>query len=491
MGRQVNPEHSKATAMRLTHNRTGMATRLSARRGIRNHRRPFSTSCNLSSRGTVLIVTMWIVLVLAGLVLVFARTIRVEAITSANDVAALQAAWVARAALNLVVWEIESAQGATLSDDETAFEQVQVGEGYFWVLRARLDDDRTHYFGITDEASKININSATLDMLLKLPSMTAELAAAIIDWRDGDDEVSLGGAESEYYLLLEAPYYCKNAPFETVEEVLMVRGASRELLFGEDVNRNGVLDSNENDGSETEPADDRDGNLDRGLLDYATVYSVEPNESALGEQRVNVNDFDTQELSRLLRTSVPQDKFYFVMDLVQSGQPFLNVLDFYFRTGLTISEFEPIADQLTTSREEELVGLVNVNTASREVLLCLPELDEADVDALIARRSDAGTDLSSIAWVADALSQEKATAIGGHITTRSFQYSADIVSVSGNGRAFKRHRAVIDAGDGSPRVIYWKELTHLGWPLSAEIVSTLRGGTPLSDSVISAGKGAG
>ena len=41
--------------------------------------------------GTVLIVTMWIVLVLAGLVLVFARCVRVEAIASANQVASLQA----------------------------------------------------------------------------------------------------------------------------------------------------------------------------------------------------------------------------------------------------------------------------------------------------------------------------------------------------------------------------------------------------------------
>ena len=70
-------------------------------------------------------------------------------------------------------------------------------------------------------------------MLLKLPDMTTELAASIVDWRDGDSEVSPGGAESEYYLLLSDPYYCKNGPFETIEEFLLIKGASSELLFGE------------------------------------------------------------------------------------------------------------------------------------------------------------------------------------------------------------------------------------------------------------------
>jgi type II secretory pathway component PulK len=442
-------------------------------------------------RGTVLIVTMWIVLVLAGLVLVFARTIRVEAIASANQVATLQAESVARGALQFVLSQVDAAQESSLFEDETAYEQVQIGEGYFWILRPNLDDDRTYYFGITDEASRLNLNTATLDMLLKLPGMTAELAPAIIDWRDEDNEVSPGGAESEYYLLLAAPYYCKDAPFETVDEVLLVKEASHEVLYGEDVNRNGVLDSNENDASESQPPDDRDGNLDRGLFDYSTVYSVEPNESSSGEERVNVNSPNTQALSALLRQAVPQDKFFYVMEGVGAGRPFLNILDFYYRTGLTISEFAAIADQLTTSGEDDLVGLVNVNTAPRQVLLCLPELDEGDVDALLQKRIDPGTDLSSIAWVADALPQEKAIAVGGHITIRSFQYSADIVSVSGSGRAYKRYRAVVDARYSPPRVVYWKDLTHLGWPLSTEIISTLRAGTPLSDTVLTVGNGGG
>ena len=71
--------------------------------------------------------------------------------------------------------------------------------------------------------------------------------------------------------------------------------------------------------------------------------------------------------------------------------------------------------------------------------------------------------------------------MGDYITTRSFQFSADIVSLSGNGRAFKRCRVVIDAREDLPRALYWKELTHLGWPLDPEIIPALRSGASLSE----------
>jgi len=441
------------------------------------------------NHGTVLIVTIWIVLVLAGLVLIFARAMRVEAIATANHVSALQADAIARGAGEYILSRVDEAEGTAPAEADMPCEAVQIGEGLFWILRPSLEDDQTHAFGMVDEASKINLNSASMEMLSKLPGMTSELAAAILDWRDADDQVSPAGAESEYYLLLPDPYHCKNAPFETIEELLLVRDASAELLYGEDTNRNGVLDANENDAAESAPPDNNDNRLDRGFLDYVTVYSVEPNTSLSGEARVNVNDMSTQALSALLREIVPEDRFFPMMDRIRRRRPFRNILDFYFRAGLNMDEFKPIADRLTVSGRPDLVGRVNVNSASRQVLLCLPGLEEADVDALLTRRADPGADLSSVAWVAEALPQEKAIAVGDHITVRSFQFSADIVAVSGDGRAYRRHRLVLDARQSPPRIVYRKDLTHLGWPLDEAIITGLRAGTPASDIALSSGKG--
>jgi len=442
-----------------------------------------------SARGTVLIVTMWILLVLAGLVLVLARAVRVEGDRSANDLAALQATTVEQGAIQYVLASVDGLQGQTPTEADVPCEAIRVGDGAFWILHPTSDDDLTYSYGITDEASKMNLNTATVDMLSKLPGMTAEFAASIVDWRDADSDVTPGGAESEYYLMLADPYECKNGPLETVEELFLIRGASKEIIFGQDANRSGILDPGENAVSVTGSPSSSGSRLDRGIFPYVTVYTSEPNTTAAGGSRINVNDPPSQALVDLLRASVPSNRLPGVLDRIRRDRPFRNVLDFYFRAGLTLNEFQAMANQITTSAQKNPAGLINVNTAPKEVLLCLPGLEESDVSALLAQRSAADTDRTSMAWVAQALPRAKAVAIGGSITGQSFQFSADIVSLAASGRAFKRCRVVVDARTTPPRVIYRQNLTHLGWPLSPDIVTQLRSGTPLERLIETVGRG--
>lgn len=442
--------------------------------------------------GTVLIVTIWVVLVLAGLALVFARSVRVAAAVSANQVAALQAECVAEGALQYVVAKITEA--AEQQEDETSdeasedYEEREVGDGYFWVLRSNLESDSEFDYGLTDEAGKINLNSASLEMLQSLPGMTAELAASIIDWRDEDTDVTTGGAESEYYLLRSDGYQCKDAPLETVEEILLIKGASEELLYGEDTNLNGCLDDHENDGDESEPQDNHNGRLDAGFYDYVTVYSKESNVDSQGQSRINVADTSgASALQTLLEETFKQERALEIMMAsgISSNPSFENILDFYYKSGMKADEFSQIADQLTTSSETTLPGLVNVNTAPKEVLLCLPGLEDSDAEALVSYRESNRDSLDSIAWVTEVLEREKAVGIGSYITVRSYQFSADIICLSGNGRAYRRYRAILDTEASSPRVVYWKSLTHFGWPLQPQIVEALKKGQPLNSVVLS------
>ena len=438
--------------------------------------------------GTVLIVTIWVVLVLAGLALVFARSMRVAAAVSANHVASLQAECIAAGAREYIVSQLVAAtkEQTTTSQATTTYQEMQVGEGYFWVLRSNLESDQEFDYGLTDEAGKINLNSASQEMLQRLPGMTAELAASIIDWRDEDSDVTTGGAEDEYYLLQAENYHCKNAPLETVDEILLIKGASEELLYGEDTNLNGVLDDCENDGDQSEPPDNRNGRLDPGFYDYVTVYSVEANVDAQGNSRINLNSASTRsDLRKLLEETVTADRALEIMTLVPTNPSYANVLDFYFRAGLTFKEFSPIADRLTTSSAQTLPGLVNVNAAPKEVLMCLPGLEESDVEELLSYRTANSEELTSIAWAAQVLDRAKGVGIGSYITVRSYQYSADIVCLSGNGRAYKRYKAVFDTQGTTPRVVYWKTLTDFGWPLDPQIVAALRKGEPITSVVLS------
>jgi type II secretory pathway component PulK len=433
------------------------------------------------ARGTVLIVTMWVLIVLAGMVLVLAGAMRIEGTCSANHAAKQQAAAVENGAIQYVLANLDGLGGEVPAEADMPSQGVQVGEGAFWIIRPDYEDGREEVYGVVDEASKLNLNTASQEMLSALVGMTPEVAAAVLDWRDGDSDLTVGGAESEYYLLLPDPYECKNAPLETVEELLLVKLTSTDLLVGEDTNRNGRLDDNENDADETDPPDNRNGKLDAGICDLVTVYSAESNTTASGSQRTNINQGGTRDLRNVLRKSVSPERLDEVVNRARLGRPFRNIMDFYFRTGLTMEEFEPLADQLTTSSDRTLRGLVNVNTAPRQVLLCLPGLEESDVSALIAARSGDDAGQGGIAWVAEVLSQEKAVEIGAYLTARSYQFSADIVSVAGNGRAFRRCRIVVDARNSPPRVIYRQDLTPLGWPLAPALLDVLRSGTPLEE----------
>ena len=360
-------------------------------------------------RGTVLILAIGVTIVLTGLVLVFCRQMRVEALASSNLLESIQADAIVNGAAQYVANRLASNQDRSLLDSEIESEAVPLGDGFFWILRPSPDDERQYGFGVVDESSKLNLNTADLDTLLRLPNMTAELASAILDWRDPDAAYADGGgADNEYYLLQPEPYYCKSAPFETLDELLLVRGATRELLYGLDANRNEVVDDEE--ARQQGLLTDFNGQMTCGLCKYLTVYSVEPNPTGRGP---------------LVR------------------------------------------------------GRINVNTAPREVLRCLPGLTDGDIDLLIAKRSVGGPDLSNSSWVMNTLPRATAQQIAVRITTRSYQFSADIVGVGGNGRGFKRVKYVFDLLSGSPRVLYCRDLTHLGWPLSTGLRDALRSGEPV------------
>ena len=161
------------------------------------------------------------------------------------------------------------------------------------------DDERYIRFGITDEASKLNLNTATEEQLLRLVELVVgqgeesdlnprAIVDAIIDWRDSDSNPTgaAGDTEEGYYRSLDKPYRVKNGPFTTVEELLLVKGVTGEVLFGEDFDRNGLLTPNEDDGDDTFPPDNEDGILNRGLFPYLTVMSYDNNTSNDNHPRI-------------------------------------------------------------------------------------------------------------------------------------------------------------------------------------------------------------
>jgi type II secretory pathway component PulK len=190
-------------------------------------------------------------------------------------------------------------------------------------------------FGLTDESSKLNLNLATREQLLKLvraavederETIPEEIVDAIIDWRDKDSTPSgeATDTEGEYYLSLDRPYLIKNGPFDTVEELLLVKGMNGLILYGEDQDRNGLLTENEDDGDRSFPPDNQDGRLNRGLWPYLTVLSYETNVDNANRPRIYLHS-DAELLSQELEEVFPGETevINFIVDVTrqQPGGP--------------------------------------------------------------------------------------------------------------------------------------------------------------------------
>lgn len=67
------------------------------------------------------------------------------------------------------------------------------------------------------------------------PEEAGQILDAIKDWLDPDDDITEFGAENSWYQTLAAPYSCRNGPIASIDELLLVRGISDELLYGTEV----------------------------------------------------------------------------------------------------------------------------------------------------------------------------------------------------------------------------------------------------------------
>ena len=126
-----------------------------------------------------------------------------------------------------------------------------------WARTEALSEQSKSYFDggylelvIEDETGKININKLVagngfngavkglLTRLLTQPQFqiqereVEDLLNAIKDWIDADSEVTATGAENAYYQGLGKSYTVRNGPMESIDELLMVRGVTRELFYG-------------------------------------------------------------------------------------------------------------------------------------------------------------------------------------------------------------------------------------------------------------------
>ena len=433
---------------------------------------------------SVLIIVLWICVGLVSIALYFANSMTYELQASDNRVSGLAADQAIEGAARYVGYVLQNfaTNGAVPDPTQFSAAAVAMGDAHFWIIgRDPVAGNSTEpYFGLIDEGSKINLNTANTNTLSYLPNMTTDFAQAILDWRGTNGQVSLN-----YTSLGYLPKY---APFETVDELRLVYGADVNLLAGEDLNRNGVLDANEKDLN-------ANGELDPGLFEYVTVYTREPNFHSDGTTRTNVATARQSDLTALFRTDgVSSPDSYasrIYTHLHPRNRPAVAVnglFDFAVvcRTfgAMSADDFAKIVGDVSTTNLTYLRGRINVNTANEDVLTALFESlnngDESSANGaaqqLISYRQQNPNSLGSVAWVYDALGSGNsliaALRRGDYITTRSFQFTADIAAVGAYGRGYRRVKFIFDTSDGYPKILYRQDLSRLGWAIGEKARQT-------------------
>ncbi len=197
----------------------------------------------LSRRGSLLVVTLWVLLILSIFAAAVGLAVRqrlqvVGRLETRQKLRDISEAGVKRALevlgrkLKPVVFD---ALRESWSANERELANVPLANGFFSVV---YDSPEGLRYGMVDEERKINLNLVSSRHVLArlfehgagLADLEARaLAASLLDWRDGDDHIRAGGAEDAYYESLHPPYRPKNADLDSLEELLLVKGVTPEI----------------------------------------------------------------------------------------------------------------------------------------------------------------------------------------------------------------------------------------------------------------------
>ena len=347
-----------------------------------------TTSCFSDSNGLSLVSTLWILTILSVLAMQLLYSFKLENNARRNFVDRVKYHYAAKAGFE---WGI-----AKLRTDETNFDSL--GETWAEPVQQQIDDGiqigrmLNYQVTITDEASKININSAPEDTIRNLlgflgvqpeNSETGDLAARIVEGR----------------------------PYRTVRDVARVEGMTPNVLYG--IQQQTVA-APETSGTEDIPPQIQTTMGGNSLVDIATVYSVDANTDSNGQQRVNINSANAQQL-RQVRSNNNQTVFSqaeanaiiqnresnefsglsALLDVPAiSNQVFNNI-----SSRITVQNNTPANNNNNGGGNNQGDGannggnansLININMADSDELQELQSVDEGIADRIIAHRNSQG-----------------------------------------------------------------------------------------------------
>ena len=426
--------------------------------------------------GVAVILVLVVMALLSTIGLELARTVRSELKLMSGYVDDVKAFWLAKSGVNkaIAVLALDDRSVDSLEDQWTEDLSEEMEDGSFSI-------------NLSDEASKINLNTADRELISKLLS------------KAGLEESTANSISQEIIQRRS------QKPFRTIYEILTIEGMDENAFYGdgenpglvdlitvwsydENVDAEGRNRTNINTASAATLDSDLGEYITRGeaqaivdyrrnrqfqsigeLMDVPALTQQQLNsirnritvsdaqEGQQQQQRLNINTATVQQLVSVLGLDpgIAQD----IVDYRERNGPFRQVEDLLKVRVVTREKMKRIADRVTTSSERMVRGLLNVNTSSSSLLGLLPGMNEEVARAIVDRRDSQGPfknlgDLLDVNVVTDDIFKR----IAPYLTTRSGQFRIESTGTVERGeRTFSKKIMAILSRVGGIRVIYWKE----------------------------------
>lgn len=381
-------------------------------------------------------------------------------------------------------------------------------------------------FGMKNESSKLHLVRAMMwdletpgagrEALMQIPGMTPEAADSILDWLDSDDDPREFGAEAEHYSRLDRPYTPRNGLPESLEELLFVKGVTREAFYGQGPQQ-------------------FDGAAQVAWSDLLTIHSAEPNTDRHGEDRIDLNELYPSDYSSgtvvgdsgavdvsflpselvkyilllrlygatfpsestatspgtfsavqsssttpLAQISIPQDESLDLIDieslcdlidssvqLPQSAGGQLVASPLTSARSEFLEIMNVLEERVTVDIDDQFTGRININSAPEIVLRALVGDAESAARIVQQRAMVENWERETPAWLLTRQIVDLPTyrRIYPHITTRGAVHSGEIIVYREFGGPYLRRRLTIDASSKPTHRIAWTDLTSQGLPV--------------------------
>jgi DNA uptake protein ComE-like DNA-binding protein len=400
-------------------------------------------------RGSALVSAMMVLMVIVGLVAALAPLVRVDVRAAGQEADGQRALYLARAGVNLALATLQQDDPSTdgLDEDWATLGGSGVPQSGVGASPSGGGGQNVYALGegqfrleVVDASSRLDLNRADRATLQRLPGIDDTTVDEILAWRGQNNAGSGSQGSTEDYESLPRPYRLKAAPFDSVEELLLVQGVTPLLLYG--------------------PQDGTVSQDQAPWIDLLFVDTSSPNQDSTGRTRVNLNSATAPQLLASARGVLSQAQAQAIVQRRRAGR-FASLADLLSVPLLPSSVVRRLVDHVTVDTGAELMGRLNVNTASAQALETLPGVTSDVADQIVQRRESDG-DYQSAGDLLD-LGQQTFRALVDRVTTKSSTFLVRARGELQNGTV-RAVEAWVQRDGQKPRVVRWRVVPRTpGW----------------------------